>query len=239
MGPRAPIMTNLSNSNSQLLEAGDMNFARGRYEAAFDQYLEALTQELCEKAQKRLTSMVVEGLLSPEQLEKLFAHHNSMEVQRAGKSSFNVGLMYEHGVGALKPDLSIAAQYYEKAVQDGVADAYANLGQILITGSGESWGVKKDIKRGVELLETGVELGSRHCAYTLGCLFVDGKEIPANPRRGAYYLGVAYLAKHVHAHRVLILLQQTSKLDFSAEIGAAKKQVEEWEFLKSSDQGNW
>ncbi|MEY3710067.1 MAG: hypothetical protein RIQ67_1707, partial [Pseudomonadota bacterium] len=49
-----------------------MNFARGRYEAAFDQYLEALNQELCEKAQKRLTSMVVEGLLSPEQLEKLF-----------------------------------------------------------------------------------------------------------------------------------------------------------------------
>jgi hypothetical protein len=37
----------------------------------------------------------------------------------------------------------------------------------------------------------------------------------------------------------LILLQETSKLDFSAEIGAAKKQVEEWEFLKLSDQGGW
>jgi len=49
------------NSNSsngwQLLEAADFNLARGQYDAAFDQYFEAFTQEFCEEAQKRLTLM--------------------------------------------------------------------------------------------------------------------------------------------------------------------------------------
>ncbi|CAM8640420.1 MAG: tetratricopeptide repeat protein [Burkholderiales bacterium] len=230
-------MSTLNNNANQLLEAADFNFARGRYDAAFDQYFEAFTQEFCEVAQKRLTNMTVEGLLSPEQLEKLFTYHNSLDSQRGGISSFNVGLMYENGVGKLKPDLGIAVRYYEKAVEEQIPDAYANLAQILVTGSGEPWGVKKDIARGIELLEKGVEAGSVECAYTLGCIYVDGKGVPANQRKAAYFLAVAYLAKHEHAHRLLILLQETSKLDFSAEVGAAKKQVDEWELLKLTNHG--
>jgi TPR repeat protein len=145
--------------------------------------------------------------------------------------------MYENGVGKLKPDLGIAVRYYEKAVEEQIPDAYANLAQILVTGSGEPWGVKKDIARGIELLEKGVEAGSVECAYTLGCIYVDGKGVPANERKAAYFLAVAYLAKHEHAHRLLILLQETSKLDFSAEVGAAKKQVDEWELLKLTNHG--
>ncbi len=128
--------------------------------------------------------------------------------------------------------MGIAVRYYERAIEEEIPDAFANLGQILITGAGEPWGIKKDVIRGIELLERGVEVGSRHCAYTLGCIYVDGKGVAANERKAAYYLAIAYLAKHEHAHRLLILLQQTSKLNFSAEIGAAKKQVDEWELIR-------
>ena len=46
-----------------------------------------------------------------------------------------------------------------------VRDAYANLAQILISGSAETCGVSRDVTRGLELLARGVELGSRECAY--------------------------------------------------------------------------
>ena len=230
-------MAGLNNNSSQLLEAGDFNLARGRYDSAFDQYFEAFTQELCEEAQKRLTSMTLEGLLKPDQIERLFQYHNSFDSHRNGIASFNVGLMYEQGLGGAKQDLSVAAQYYEKAIEQGIPDAHANLGQILISGSGVPWGVQKNLSRGIALLEQGVERGSRHCAYTLGCMYKSGDLILVDDRRAAYYLAIASLAKHEHAQRLLILLQQTARSNFEAEIGAARKQVDEWEFIRLNDQG--
>jgi len=230
-------MAGLNNNSSQLLEAGDFNRARGRYDSAFDQYFEAFTQELCEEAQKRLTSMTLEGLLKPDQIERLFQYHNSFDSHRNGIASFNVGLMYEQGLGGTKQDLSVAAQYYEKAVEQGIPDAYANLGQILISGSGVPWGIQMNVSRGIALLEQGVEKGSRHCAYTLGCMYKSGDLIPVNDRRAAYYLAIASLAKHEHAQRLLILLQQTTRSSFDAEIGAARKQVDDWELITLNDQG--
>ena len=158
-------MNPISSNGWQLLEAADFNLARGNYDAAFDQYFEAFTQEFCEDAQKRLTLMTSNGQLRPEQLEKLFAHHNSLDSQRGGLSSYNVALLYENGIGQLKPDLGVAVRYYENAVSEHVRDAYANLAQILISGSAETYGVSRDVTRGLELLARGVELGSRECAY--------------------------------------------------------------------------
>jgi TPR repeat protein len=228
----------ISSNGWQLLEAADFNLARGNYDAAFDQYFEAFTQEFCEDAQKRLTLMTSNGQLRPEQLEKLFAHHNSLDSQRGGLSSYNVALLYENGIGQLKPDLGVAVRYYENAVSEHVRDAYANLAQILISGSAETYGVSRDVTRGLELLARGVELGSRECAYNLGCLYKAGKDVAVDDRKAAYYLGIAYLARHEHAHRLLILLQQTSKLDFSAEIAAAKRQIDEWELIRLSQSDN-
>jgi TPR repeat protein len=72
-------------------------------------------------------------------LEKLFTHHNSLDSQRGGLSSYNVALLYENGIGQLKPDLGVAVRYYEKAAIEHVRDAYANLAQILISGSAETY----------------------------------------------------------------------------------------------------
>jgi TPR repeat protein len=72
----------------------------------------------------------------------------------------------------------------------------------------------------------------------LGCLYKAGKDVAVDDRKAAYYLGIAYLARHEHAHRLLILLQQTSKLDFSAEIAAAKRQINEWELIRLSQSDN-
>lgn len=171
-------------------------------------------------------------------MEKLFTHHNSLDSQRGGLSSYNVALLYENGIGQLKPDLGVAVRYYEKAAIEHVRDAYANLAQILISGSAETYGVSRDVTRGLELLARGVELGSRECAYNLGCLYKAGKDVAVDDRKAAYYLGIAYLARHEHAHRLLILLQQTSKLDFSAEIAAAKRQINEWELIRLSQSDN-
>jgi len=219
--------------NFTLLEAGDFNYSRKRYDTAFEQFFEAFTIEGSIDAKERLETMMDRGLLRPEQLEKLFAYLNLDQCDKGGVAAYNVGLLYETGQGEIKPDLAVAVKYYEKAVEENVTDAFANLGQILVTGSGEPFGVDKDINRGISLLEAGVDGGSRECAYTLGCLYKAGTDIPVNDRKAAYYLAIAYLDKHEHAHKLLILLQNTSKRDFAAEIGEAKRKVGEWNFMRS------
>ncbi len=40
-------------------------------------------------------------------------------------------------------------------------------------------------------------------AYNLACLYKAGKDVAVDDRKAAYYLGIAYLARHEHAHPLI------------------------------------
>jgi len=103
-----------------------------------------------------------------------------------------------------------------------VHDAFCNLGNIFITGTGSEQGVLRDINKGLELLEQGAELGSRQAAYTVGSYYGKGEIVPVNHRKAFLYLTLASLQKHDQAKRILLIMQHAVKEDFSKELEQAQ-----------------
>jgi TPR repeat protein len=206
------------------LQAGLSNLERGRHEAAFEIFFDIAQNEADEDAAFALTKMCFDGQLSPEQINKLFQWLNSHSQQGNGYANYNVGLMYESGMGEISRNVKTAVQYYEKAIKDEVLDAYCNLGNIYILGTGTDQGVHKDIPKGVELLTVGANGGSRVAAYNLGVLYEHGTAIPQDYDQAFYFLTLATLQKHEHAHRCLIIFEKAIKRDFTKSFNAAEQQ---------------
>jgi hypothetical protein len=132
--------------------------------------------------------------------------------------------MYELGMGEIARNVKTAVQYYEKAIKDEVLDAYCNLGNIYVFGTGLDQGVPKDIPRGVELLTVGANAGSRVAAYNLGTLYEKGTAIAQDYDKAFYFLTLATLQKHEHAHRCLIIFEKAIRGDFTKVYDAAEQQ---------------
>lgn len=206
------------------LDIARQNLNRGRYEAAFDIFFDLAVHDLDPEAQFALTKMCFDGHLDADQIRRLFEWMNSNSSVGNGYALFNVGLMYERGMGEIKQDYKTAVEYYEKAIKEEVVDAYCNLGNIYALGLGEEQGIVRDVPRGIQFLAKGAEEGSRQAAYTLGCLYEKGEYIPQNHSKACYYLVLATLAGHDQAHRVLIIFQHTNKGNYNKEFDDAEHQ---------------
>lgn len=207
-----------------MLEVAVSNLNRGRYEAAFDIFWDLAFNELDAEAQFALTKMCFDGHLNAEQIEKLFQWVNSNSSLGNGYALFNVALMHERGMGAIDRDVKLAVEYYEKAIKEDILDAYCNLGNIYVVGTGEDQGVLKNIHRGVELLTVGANEGSRQSAYNLGVLYAKNEHIKQDFQRAYYFLTLATLLKHEHAHRCLIIMSHAIKQNFTQAFEAAQRQ---------------
>jgi TPR repeat protein len=217
------------------LEIGRLNIEKGRFEAAFEIFYDPARFELDEEALYMLTRMTFDGQLNPEQIQQVYDLQNSQSTQSNGYSLYNVGLMYERGLGSVKQDYKVAVEYYEKALEEEVYDAYCNLGNIYALGLGEEQGVPKDIFKGLELLAKGAEFGSREAAYTVGSLYGKGEFIPQNKSKAVYFLSLAAKLGHDQAKRVLILFGHAHRGEnFDEEIDAANAmfgKIENMRFL--------
>ena len=160
--------------NNGALELGRMNLEKGKVDVAFDIFIDLAKNDLDEDALYMLTRMTFDGQLNPEQIEVFYELQNSHSSYGNGYALYNVGLMHERGLGKVKQDIKIAVEYYKKAIKEEVHDAYCNLGNIYALGSGMEQGIPRDVMKGIELLTTGAEAGSRQSAYTLGSLYGKG-----------------------------------------------------------------
>ena len=230
-------LENTSSSDSYnfthpMLEVAVSNLNRGRVDAAFDIFWDLAVNELDAEAQFALTKMCFDGKLGAEQIEKLFEWVNSNSSLGNGYAHFNVALMHERGMGNIERNIPVAVEYYEKAIKEEILDAYCNLGNIYIVGTGEDQGVEKNIRRGAELLTVGANEGSRQAAYNLGVLFEKGEYIQQDHHKAFYFLTLATLLKHEHAHRCLIIMQHAIKKDFTKAFEAAQNQYLKIENLR-------
>jgi TPR repeat protein len=204
------------------IELGESNLRQGKNDVAFDIFFELAQFELSVDAQFALMKMCSDGLLKADQVESLMTWLNRESGRGNGYADYNVGLIHEQGVIGGKPDYKKAVEFYAKAIQEEVHDAFCNLGNIYLTGVGASQGVLKDIDKGAELLAKGAELGSRQAAYTLGSHYGKGEIIPADYRKAFFYLTLASLAFHDQAKRILLIMQHSVKEDFSEELERAQ-----------------
>jgi uncharacterized protein len=205
-----------------LLEIGRLKIEKGKFEEAFEIFYEPAKFEVDEEALYWLMRMTFDGLLNPEQIQLVYDLQNSELTKNNGYSLYNVGLIYERGLGNVKQDYKVAVEYYEKALEEDVYDAYCNIGNILALGLGEKQGIPKDIAKGLELLAKGAEFGSRESAFTVGSLYGMGEFIPKNNSKAVYFLSLAAKLGHDQAKRVLILFGRAHPgKNFDKEIDAA------------------
>jgi tetratricopeptide (TPR) repeat protein len=97
------------------IEVAQSNLARGRYELAFEMFMDLAENELNADAQYALVKMCFDGHVDIEQAQKLFDWLNRETSLGNGYSFFNIGLMYERGLGQIEKNLQIAVINYEKA----------------------------------------------------------------------------------------------------------------------------
>lgn len=204
------------------IELGELNLRNGKNEAAFEIFFELAQYELNADAQFALVKMCFDGLLTTDQAESLMNWLNRETARGNGYADYNLGLIHEQGTVGSKPDYKKSVEFYTKAIKEEVHDAFCNLGNIFITGSGSAQGVPQDINKGLELLEKGAELGSRQAAYTAGSYYGKGEIVPVNHRKAFLYLTLASLEKHDQAKRVLLIMQHAVKEDFSKELEQAQ-----------------
>ena len=210
--------------NNNAIELARLNINKGKYDVAFDILFDCAVNDQDDDALFLLTKLTFEGHLSAEQMTKFYELQNGHTSTGNGYALFNVGLMYERGLGDLKQDYKVAVAYYQKAVKEEVHDAFCNLGNIYALGLGMDQGVPRDVFKGVEYLTLGAEEGSRQCAYTLGSLYGKGEFIPLDLNKAFYFLALAALAKHDQAARVLHIFVKAHKEDYTAEMDAAELQ---------------
>jgi TPR repeat protein len=204
------------------VELGELNLRNGKNDAAFDIFFDLAQFELSSDAQFALIKMCFDGLLKTEQAERLMSWLNRETARGNGYADYNLGLIHEQGTVGGKPDYKKAVEFYLKAIKEEVHDAFCNLGNIFITGTGSEQGVLRDINKGLELLEQGAELGSRQAAYTVGSYYGKGEIVPVNHRKAFLYLTLASLQKHDQAKRILLIMQHAVKEDFSKELEQAQ-----------------
>jgi uncharacterized protein len=212
------------NDDQSRIELGQLNLQRGRFEAAFDIFYGLAKDQANDDALYALTKMCFDGQLNPEQINTLFALQNSNSSLGNGYAHFNVGLMFERGLGELKQDYKVAVEYYEKAIKEEVLDAYCNLGNIYILGTGITQGVSQNQERGIAFLKKGAEEGSREAAFTLGSLYIAGDVIEQDLHQGYYFLTLAAFAKHDQAKRVLLIFEHAHPGNYREEFDAAQQQ---------------
>jgi TPR repeat protein len=204
------------------VELGELNLRNGKNDVAFEIFFELAQYELSADAQFALIKMCFDGLLTTDQAESLMNWLNRETARGNGYADYNLGLIHEQGTVGGKPDYKKAVEFYTKAIKEEVHDAFCNLGNILITGSGSAQGVSQDINKGLELLEKGAEFGSRQAAYTVGSYYGKGEIVPVNHRKAFLYLTLASLEKHDQAKRILLIMQHAVKEDFSKELEQAQ-----------------
>ncbi len=108
----------------------------------------------------------------PEQAIKWY--RKAAELGRT-RAQFQLGFMYEHGIGVLK-DFEQAAFWYGKAAVQGDAEAEANLGWMYERGKGTG----RDLKQAASWYRKAAEQGNAIGEFYLGLLYENGKGLPKN-----------------------------------------------------------
>ena len=82
-----------------------------------------------------------------------------------------------------KEDYAQAKEYFEKAVEDGFAEAYSDLGNLYFEGNG----VEKDEKKAFEMYLKGAKAGDPIGMYNLGICYFWGDGTDIDLQKAAFY----------------------------------------------------
>lgn len=82
-----------------------------------------------------------------------------------------------------KEDYAQAKEYFEKALAEGVIEAYCDLGNLFFSGNG----VEQDYKKAVEYYQKGAKLGNADCFDNIGMCYFWGHGVETDMQKSAFY----------------------------------------------------
>lgn len=152
-----------------MIKMGELLQEKGKYNLAASWFAKA-SKQASAKGQYMLAQLVLEDKISSNidaiaLLEKSSQHYLDAKVALAH--------CYRDGKGVAK-DLKKARQLLENAAELGNAQAFFELGVLMIQGS---FGLKQDVPHGIDYLKIAAAKGYQPAKFTLSTLFIDGQPI--------------------------------------------------------------
>ncbi len=102
-------------------------------------------------------------------------------------AQFNLGLMFDNGIGVPR-NQETAAMWYRRAAEAGDRTAQSYLGEMYAKGQG----VEQNFEQAVEWYEKAAFRGDSLAQYNLGILYASGKGVPLDDVYAFAWLSVAH-----------------------------------------------
>lgn len=113
-------------------------------------------------------------------------------------AQYNLGLLYEQGLG-VEESSGLAARYYRAAARQDYAPAQYNLAGLHYRGNG----VVQDAREAVYWWSAAAQQGYANAQYMLGVLLLKGEVVPGNPDHAIQWLELAAENGHEEAANLL------------------------------------
>ncbi len=150
-----------------------------------------------------------------------FAGFKKLAEHGHARAQFNLGGLYEEGLGVHKDDQQ-AAVWYRKAAEQGLAIAQFSLGLMYANGQG----VPKNDQQAVVWYRKAAEQGVPFAQGSLGLMYGQGRGVPKDGKM-AYFWSLLASAQ---GYQVATLLRDIGERDLSPEqIAAAQAAARNWQ----------
>jgi len=137
----------------------------------------------------------------------IWSRHEAQLVDQRNPAILNIlGMRFEKGEGVTK-NLQKAAELYQKAADQGHADAQCNLGLLYQKGEG----VPKDIRKAAELFEKAADQGDARGQFDVSILYYSGEGVPKDVGKAAELFQKAANQGYAPAQSMLGMLYQNGE----------------------------
>ena len=107
------------------------------------------------------------------------------------EEQYQLGLCYANGENGISQDWGKAILWFTKAAEQGNSEAQQSLGMYchqlgLCYAKGD--GVSKNMDKAIDCFEKAAKQGYAPSQYRLGLSFMDGWDIPKNPKKAKHWL---------------------------------------------------
>lgn len=144
------------------------------------------------------------------------------------EAQHDLAAIYTAGHAGVKTDYARAAQWFDEAAHNGVANAQYNLGVLYHQGLG----VKQDTRKAIQLYRVAAANGHPEAEYNLGIAHIEGVGADYSPRVATKYFEQAASGGIVEAAYNLGLIEENGLL------GDARPDEAIFWYKTASDQGN-
>jgi hypothetical protein len=110
-------------------------------------------------------------------------------------AQLNLGAAYDNGIG-VEHDIDKALQWYQKAAEQGLAEAQFNLAHLLVTE-------EISAVAAAEWMQKAAEQGMTDAEYLLGVIYAEGIGVEVDAAKAHIWLQKAVAKGHAEASRVL------------------------------------